>query len=76
MWSERDKVMIDFKHVTSIGFSYSPALDPHGDDYMFDWTLTFTMDETYDVEYGYYCDREQARSEALLYARKCWGGEA
>lgn len=73
MWSERDKATIYFDNVTGIAVVNDPAEDEEGD--MFDWTLAFTMDGCYTVCDGYYQREDEAKHEAFLYAKRCWGGK-
>lgn len=76
LWSQRDGVYVYFSNVYGIKVKYSPAVDPDGDsDFVFDWTIEFTMNDDYSVNVGYYCDEEQAKQDALIYMKDCWGGE-
>ena len=75
-WSSRSKAWIDFDHVTGIEIVNEPIADPDpepGDeDFVFDWTLRFKMDGGYEIDHNYYCDYEDARQEAYIYALNCW----
>lgn len=80
IYSERADVEFNANDVMGIEIANIPIEDPHPEPYetelfVFDWTLKFKLADGREIQFGYYCDKDQAVTEACWYARNCWGSD-